>query len=145
MRACHFLLKLLPLFIFPVYTCAGDIEFSICNIKSDEGFIMIALYDRDEDFSDNKAALAATRLKAQKGYVTAVFKNTSPGTYAIKFFHDQNNNEKLDMNLLGLPTEPYGFSQNAEGSFGLPDFKAASFVVGEGMTVLNADVKSWSF
>ena len=37
-----------------------------------------------------------------------------------------NGNGQLDSNLMGLPTEPYGFANNARGSFGPPSFQAAS-------------------
>jgi len=32
---------------------------------------------------------------------------------------------------MGMPNEPYGFSNDARGSFGPPSFEDASFVVGE--------------
>jgi uncharacterized protein (DUF2141 family) len=44
----------------------------------------------------------------------------SPGQYAVAAFHDANGNNKLDKNLVGLPTEKYGFSNNVRGSFGPP-------------------------
>lgn len=55
-----------------------------------------------------------------------------PGTYAIKAFHDVNSNGALDTNWLGVPNEPYGFSNDAMGSFGPPSFAEASFAVPKG-------------
>lgn len=45
----------------------------------------------------------------------------APGTYAIACFHDANNNNKIDRNFAGLPTEVYAFSNNVRGTFGPPD------------------------
>jgi len=36
---------------------------------------------------------------------------------------------KLDTNFLGIPKEPYGFSNNPSTLFGPPSFKKASFVL----------------
>lgn len=45
------------------------------------------------------------------------------GKYGIIAFHDTNGNEKLDTNFLGVPEEPYGFSNNARGLVSKPDFE----------------------
>ena len=49
--------------------------------------------------------------------------------YAFSFFHDLNNNKKLDTNFLGIPKEPYGFSNNKKGRFGPPKFSEASLEI----------------
>ena len=41
--------------------------------------------------------------------------------------HDTNDNKELDSNLFGMPKEGFGFSNDAMGMFGPPDFKKASF------------------
>lgn len=45
---------------------------------------------------------------------------------AIAAFHDAKNNGPLDQNWFGLPTEGYGFSNDARGTVGLPDFNKAT-------------------
>lgn len=54
-----------------------------------------------------------------------------PGAYAVTSFCDVNGNGQLDTNLVGKPTEPYGFSRNARGRFGPPDWDDAAFDLGE--------------
>jgi uncharacterized protein (DUF2141 family) len=54
-------------------------------------------------------------------------KDIQPGNYAVAIFHDVNQNGKLDKNIFGIPTEDYGFSNNARGSFGPPSYKDCSF------------------
>ena len=49
------------------------------------------------------------------------------GNYAIGIFIDTNANEALDRNFLQIPTEQYGFSNNAKGRFGPPSFADAAF------------------
>lgn len=48
------------------------------------------------------------------------------GTYAVALYHDQNDNDELDTNMLGRPQEPYGFSNDARGTMGRPDFEEAA-------------------
>jgi uncharacterized protein (DUF2141 family) len=54
------------------------------------------------------------------------FKDLPPGEYAAVAFQDVNGNGKLDKNFLGIPREPYGFSNSARGSAGPPKFSAAA-------------------
>jgi uncharacterized protein (DUF2141 family) len=58
-----------------------------------------------------------------------VFRNIPAGTYAIAVIQDENLDGKLTKNFLGIPKEPYGFSQNKYGMFGPPKFKDVSFAV----------------
>ena len=51
------------------------------------------------------------------------------GQYAIAVYHDKNKNGKLDTNILGVPIENYGFSNNARGKFGPASWGEAKFLV----------------
>lgn len=55
------------------------------------------------------------------------FENIPSGTYALVVVHDENMNGKLDTRWPGIPTEGYGFSNDAKASFSAPPFSAASF------------------
>jgi uncharacterized protein (DUF2141 family) len=50
------------------------------------------------------------------------------GTYALAIFQDINNNNKLDKNVFGYPTEPFGFSRNFRPILGKPNFEDCSVV-----------------
>ncbi|MEO8590991.1 MAG: DUF2141 domain-containing protein [Flavobacteriales bacterium] len=63
------------------------------------------------------------------------------GRYAIKAFHDVNDNGKLDTNWIGIPSEPYGFSNDAMGTFGPPSFEQAGFVVKTGANTVRFRMK----
>ena len=40
------------------------------------------------------------------------FEGLPAGDYALQVIHDENDNGDLDKNLLGIPSEDYGFSRN---------------------------------
>lgn len=55
------------------------------------------------------------------------FENIPFGEYAIKVHHDEDGNNEMDTNFLGIPSEDYGFSNNASGTFGPADWEDAKF------------------
>ncbi|SCY25707.1 DUF2141 domain-containing protein [Microvirga guangxiensis] len=75
------------------------------------------------------------RGAAKAGTVELRLRNVKPGSYSIAVFHDTNGNGKLDRNFIGLPSEPYGFS-NDVGRRGPPNFEAARIVVREPSTTI---------
>lgn len=80
------------------------------------------------------------RTAARPGTVEMRLRNVKPGTYSIAVFHDRNGNGKLDRNFIGLPSEPYGFS-NDVGRRGPPSFEAARIVVREPSTTIVIPVR----
>ncbi|MFZ1333327.1 MAG: DUF2141 domain-containing protein [Flavobacteriales bacterium] len=61
--------------------------------------------------------------------VTLTYTDLAPGTYALKLYQDVDGDEKLGTNAVGIPNEPFGFSNNAMGNFGPPSFEQASFTI----------------
>lgn len=66
-------------------------------------------------------------MKVRDKQARCDFEDIPPGTYALAVVHDENMNGKLDTNLLGIPKEGYGFSNDAKALLGAPTFSAASF------------------
>lgn len=48
------------------------------------------------------------------------------GKYAVKVYHDENGNNEMDTRIFGIPIERYGFSNNARGTLGPPEFNEAA-------------------
>ena len=51
------------------------------------------------------------------------------GEWAVSLTQDMNNNNKIDKNFLGIPTEPYAFSNNVRPTVAAPDFNECKFLV----------------
>ena len=99
----------LSLFILPV--SAQTVQFNIEDIQHDKGNVAI--------------------VNAQQGSLSVTFNNVEPGDYAIRYFHDENNNRSFDNNMFGMPIEGYGFSNNAAVNFGPPSYQKMTFVVAD--------------
>jgi len=61
------------------------------------------------------------------GKAVVQFAGLPAGDYAVSAFLDENGNTRLDSNVFGIPTELYGFSRNARGASGPPQFADAAF------------------
>jgi uncharacterized protein (DUF2141 family) len=130
----------LSLLVLPA--AAGDLQITVKGISSSNGVILIGLYDSADSFaraielSDKEGFLndpqrvAGAALRANLALTGAVvFSNLEPGRYAIIVFHDENSNGRLDKTFWGVPTEPYGFSNDARGALGSPKFDDAAITL----------------
>ena len=115
---------------------AADLTVALDGLRSDNGILMIAVFDSAAKFRNEGQEVAALRLRARQGPSRVTLAGLPAGAYAIAAYHDENGNGRLDANLLGVPTEGYGFSNDARGSFGPPGFDDARFTLGvDGATV----------
>jgi uncharacterized protein (DUF2141 family) len=100
---------------------------AVSNLKSNEGTVKIGLYNSDGTFLKTTYKSLSAPIKNRKAVVT--FSNLPAGEYAISTYHDENNNGKLDKNMMGIPSEDYASSNNAKGFMGPPSYKDAKFTV----------------
>jgi uncharacterized protein (DUF2141 family) len=114
--------------LLPVSLFAAELAVSVKGVRSDKGNIMAQLLKADPAKGTASQA-AATMQAAKTGTIELLFSNLSPGDYAVMLFHDENGNGKMDSNVLGIPKEGYGFSNDAKGSFGPPKFSAMKVTI----------------
>ncbi|AXJ02084.1 Uncharacterized conserved protein, DUF2141 family [Cyclonatronum proteinivorum] len=93
------------------------------KIRNDNGHIIIELSDH------GGIARAAGKAVIEGDRAELTFKNLTPGEWAVRLFHDENDNEIFDTNFLRIPREGYGFSNNVRGRFGPPPFEDRLFEV----------------
>ncbi|WP_299362720.1 DUF2141 domain-containing protein [Winogradskyella sp.] len=104
----------------------GQISITISDIKKVEGDLYFLLYDEQDGFPKEKEkALKVGRLSSYDDSASYTFENVPYGVYAVAFFQDENENGKLDSNLIGIPKEPVGASNMT--SFGKPSYRKCKF------------------
>jgi uncharacterized protein (DUF2141 family) len=104
------------------------IHVELDGLRSDKGQILCALFSSAADFpKKGDKAIAHAKSGISHGKAMCDFSGISTGTYAVSVFHDENSNGKMDTNLMGIPREGVGASNNARGHFGPPKFEAAAF------------------
>jgi uncharacterized protein (DUF2141 family) len=108
----------------------GVLTVQIDGIKNNNGMLLLALYNKKEAFPQESNLAYTKRLlkiSNQKAYVQ--LNDLPPGWYAIAVFHDENNNRAMDKNMVGIPKEGYGISNNAHQKFGPPSWESAKLKV----------------
>lgn len=96
------------------------------GLETDDGKVRIALFDGEESYLEDPVAAAVLEIEGRRARWTV---EVAPGLYALAAFHDRNGNGRNDPGRLGIPSEPYGFSNGARRLFGPPSWQAASFPV----------------
>lgn len=130
--------KLLVLFLFliNVFNWAGEnprtkINIRIEGLKNNSGTVKVALCNSLENYKNHKAPFRGLTLPIKNNVAEITIPDLPVGYYAVKVFHDENNNNDLDTNFLGIPIEDYGFSNNAKGIFGPPSWNKAKMFINE--------------
>ena len=114
-----------------------ELEINILKIKK-PGTAFIAIYNNSLDFNsgdESKNRITyALKENVKKGSFSKVVM-VEEGTYGVKIYIDKNNNNKFDFNIIGIPKEQFGFSNDSISLLGPPSFKNASFDVLDNKTI----------
>ncbi|HEY3278050.1 MAG TPA: DUF2141 domain-containing protein [Syntrophorhabdaceae bacterium] len=105
----------------------ATLKVSVSGFQNDKGDAKISIFNSKESFAAGDTGFRAAVLPIKGGKAEWVLSGLPYGTYAIKIYHDENGNGKLDKNSFGMPKEKYGFSNNARGSFGPPGYDQVAF------------------
>ena len=105
---------------------SGDMIVRITGFNSNDGEVRVALNNSNENYQSS-TPFDRTAEKIVDHKVEFTFKDIPFGEYAIKCYHDENLNGKMDRNSMGIPVEAYGFSNNAVGNFGPAKYEDAKF------------------
>jgi uncharacterized protein (DUF2141 family) len=99
----------------------------VSGFPNNKGVAFIALFQDEQSFPVFGKQFKGVKVEIKDKRATTNFKGIERGNYAIAVFHDANKNGVMDKNLLGVPTEFYGFSNNARAIFSAPSFSSAAF------------------
>ena len=112
---------------FYITELRGDIslEMEINNLESNKGLVYIRILNENE----NPVIVGTSPVINFSSEIS--FDSISPGKYAIQFFHDENENQKMDFNLIGIPKEKFGSSNDVKPILGPPKFEKMLFEIYE--------------
>jgi uncharacterized protein (DUF2141 family) len=122
------ILLLLSLLTFGNTAMAYTLRVELENLRNEEGSIRYLVFDKEEGYPDkNELAVKEGSLEVIKAKEGIVIENLPEGEYSFSIIHDENNNNRLDTNFLGIPKEGFGFSNNPTVIFGAPSFSKCKF------------------
>jgi uncharacterized protein (DUF2141 family) len=118
---------------------AGSLEVRVQGLKSAKGQVCLTLFSGPKGFpkGGNGSNLRASRCATPaKGENVVTFSNLPYGVYALAAIHDSNSDNRLNQNMLGIPSEGFGFSNNPPLKAGPASFAESEFFVSGTKTVV---------
>ena len=119
------LIALFPLALSAQYR----LEVEALGVESSEGSVQVAIYREASGFLKMDHVYRNAGSKATQGMTRVVFEDLPEGEYALAVFHDENGNDELDTNWIGVPKEPFGFSKARMKTFGPPKFRECAITL----------------
>ncbi len=122
----------------------GTLSLIVKNVEAEQGSLYIAIYQDESAFLKEGQDLVNKIVPvSSKPNCTIPIPQLPFGSYAIAIFHDLNDNGKLDKNALGIPTEPYAFSNNPSVKWRSPTFAETLIKFGESRKEIVMELKRW--
>ncbi len=122
------------LFLIVFLTCffgfgQHKLSLDIDGVSSDNGNVCVAIYQDQNSFLKFDKVFKIGSERAVKGNTHIEIDDIPGGEYAVAIFHDENGNEKLDTNFMGIPKEAIAFSKGKMKIFGPPRFEECAFAI----------------
>lgn len=83
---------------------ANELTVVVDTISRKEGSLYLALYDNEAGYKKGQP-YATHRVVVTDLVMVISFKDFADGDYAVKLYHDVNNDNELDTGLFGIPVE----------------------------------------
>ena len=115
----------------------GQLTVIIEGLENNLGKVRVGLSNSKENYESEGKPFRTAVLDIAEKRASCTFDNLAPGAYALKVYHDENEDGELDKNFLGIPSENYGFSNNARGTFGPASWEDAKFILQTTVDTLN--------
>ena len=106
------------------------LNITINGLKNNNGQVVIQLKDTLE------SEIKSIRGNIDNNQCNILIDSIATGKYTILYFHDENKNNKLDANIIGIPKEGYGFSNNASWQYGPPPIEERIFNISENISIV---------
>ncbi|MFP5513364.1 MAG: DUF2141 domain-containing protein [Alphaproteobacteria bacterium] len=101
---------------------------TVSNLRSASGLVIVTVYgDNPADFLASGKKLARVRTPPRAGVTEVCIAVPQRSSYAVALYHDENGDRRFNRNLVGMPTEGFGISNDAETTLGIPSYEAARF------------------
>ncbi len=110
----------------------GTVAIQLSGLQP-QGQVMAQLFNSEAGYRGGRA-VGATITQVNGATAQIRFTDLAQGQYAFRLFHDLNGDGEMNTNPFGIPTEPYAFSNNANGQFGPASWADATFTVQAGET-----------
>ncbi|GIK48586.1 MAG: DUF2141 domain-containing protein [Hyphomonadaceae bacterium] len=121
LAACSVALAILV--VPPAHANPITLDVRVDNVTPNGGAVRVAVYDESRWLGEPVAGLQAD---ADGESVILRFSIPTAGRFGVAAYQDSNGDGRLNRNSVGMPTEPFAFSNDADARFGPPRFSDAA-------------------
>ena len=114
----------------------SDLNVKITNIKEVKGHLEIGVYNNPELFPKVDQQYKVFYIKVTASNMNYTIKGLKHGRYALAIFHDLNSDTICNRNIMGIPTEKYGFSNNVRPFLSAPSSEDAAINMNSKKTII---------
>lgn len=115
-----------------------SVTINCTNIRNNKGTLRLGFFKTEEDFDKEKPfkRMAISKEKMSNKSLLATI-NIPEGTYGISVLDDENDNVKMDYNMVGIPKEGFALSNYYHGGFSKPKLSQFLITVNKGNVTIN--------
>ena len=99
-----------------------DLTVNVTGLENNDGVLQFGLYNNADQFPNVGETFKMIRVKTKGASRKYTFKGLPKGSYAVAIYQDENNNDNCDKNFIGVPKEPYAFSNDIRPKLSAPSF-----------------------
>jgi len=100
----------------------GVFIIQVDGLRNSDGVVTLALYEKDGHLSEDRVK-ASFKSPITNNKAVIKTKGLPYGEYSLVVIHDENNNGKMDFNIIKMPKEGVGFSNNPKIGLSKPSFE----------------------
>ena len=114
---------------------------NIEGFETNEGLARIVLFDSQASYMGTAPPFRIVSVPVHERRASWSATDVPRGTYVAIVHHDVDSNDDLNRPYFSLPLEPYGYSNDAFKTLGIPDFELVKFALGDGLNTQNISIR----
>jgi len=119
------------------HTVKEPLTIVINDLASPTAQIIMSIYDHSNKFPDKRDKLKEYKFIPNGNRLLVQLTDLDYGEYAIATFQDLHHKGDISTNLIGVPTDPFAFSNNYRPLIKAPSFNDCKFVYNESNNQVN--------
>lgn len=131
----YLLLLYIALFNISQTTEKFDLKVTVTNVNKQKGNVEIAIFNDSKTFILKGKEYKTNSKVVTNDSIVFVFKDLTKDNYAVSIYHDINSDKECNLNFIGIPKEPYGFSNNFKPKFSKPTFNDCKIELNENKAI----------
>ena len=112
-----------------------DLKIVVTNISTLKGNIELGIFNNQKTFLQKGKHYKSYSKEVTNDTIIFLLKDCIKDNYAISLYQDVNSDNECNLGFLGIPKEPYGFSNNFRPKLSKPSFDDCKIIASQDMTI----------